>query len=109
MRFNYDDIQHLADLARLELSEAEKTLFSDQLSSILEYADKLKQVDTAEITPAHELTGRQNSARLDLVCPSGQENAIMSQAPVQRDNLIVVPSVLAASDTHPTGQSPKTE
>jgi aspartyl-tRNA(Asn)/glutamyl-tRNA(Gln) amidotransferase subunit C len=100
MRFNSDDIQHLADLARLELSDAEKTLYGDQLSSILEYADKLKQVNTFKITPPHELSGCKNSARPDLVYPSGQENAIISQAPVQRDNLIVVPPVLAGSDTY---------
>lgn len=109
MKFDSNDIQHLGDLARLELSEAEKSLFSDQLSSILEYADKLKQVDTVGVTPAHELSNRNNLPRPDLVRPSGQENAIMSQTPAQRDNLIAVPPVFEESDQDFTKPSSELE
>jgi aspartyl-tRNA(Asn)/glutamyl-tRNA(Gln) amidotransferase subunit C len=107
MRFKSEDIQHLADLARLDLSDTEKTLFCGQLSSILEYADKLQKLDISGVVPAHEVPVRHHSARPDSVKYSGREQAIMKQAPVQRDNFIIVPPVLSESDNNSDEPSQK--
>lgn len=105
MKLNTQDIEHLADLSRLELTEAEITQFRDQLSSILEYEDKLRQVDISDTNPANELTIRDHPVRLDVAKPSDNAAEIIAQSPVHRNNFIVVPPVFPQSDNPPAGQS----
>ncbi len=50
-------IEHVAELARLELSEEEKARLAEQLGSILEYIDQLKEVDTAGVEPTAQVSG----------------------------------------------------
>ncbi len=45
------DVEHIARLARLRLTEAEKEMYLNQLNSIMEYMDKLNQLDTTETEP----------------------------------------------------------
>jgi len=60
-----EQIEHIAKLARIELTEKEKEKFSTELSSILEYIDKLNQVDTGKIEPISQVTGLKNILRSD--------------------------------------------
>jgi aspartyl-tRNA(Asn)/glutamyl-tRNA(Gln) amidotransferase subunit C len=107
MKLNPDDIQHLANLARLELTEAEKILFGDQLTSILGYVEKLQRVNIDNIPPAYELSGQPNSTQSDVIRLSARSEAILAQAPSRRDNFIPVPSVLPQSDARPNQDLPK--
>jgi aspartyl-tRNA(Asn)/glutamyl-tRNA(Gln) amidotransferase subunit C len=67
MKLSEAEIQHIADLARLELSEAEKEIYGKQLSHILDYIDQLKEVNTAGIEPTAQVTGLENVYREDRI------------------------------------------
>ena len=62
-----DDVRHIAKLARLNLSDAEVEKFSKELSSILEYVEKLQEVDTEGVEPTAQVTGLHNSFREDVI------------------------------------------
>jgi len=67
MQLNQKQIQHIANLARLELTEEELKKYSNQLSDILSYINQLKEVDTANIEPTAQVTGLENVFREDKV------------------------------------------
>jgi len=65
MKLTKGEIKHIADLARLELTEAELKKYGSQLSDILSYIDQLKEVDTTDIEPTAQITGLENALRED--------------------------------------------
>jgi aspartyl-tRNA(Asn)/glutamyl-tRNA(Gln) amidotransferase subunit C len=74
------DVQRIAALAHLELTEAEQDLFTTQLSQILQYAEQIQQVDTAGIAPmAH--VGSEHTERDDEPRPSLTVEEALSNAP----------------------------
>ncbi len=90
------DIQHIANLARLELSEEEIELYGNQLSSVLDYIDQLREVDTGGVEPTAQVTGLENVLRHDEIDKwdeKEQQNAF-KQAPSFEDNQYKVKRVL---------------
>ena len=65
MDFKKDDIKHVAELARLELSDKELDVYGKQLSDILGYIEQLQEVNTDGIEPTAQITGLENSWRED--------------------------------------------
>ena len=63
MNFKKDDIKHVAELARLELSDKELDIYGKQLSDILGYIEQLQEVNTDGIEPTAQITGLENSWR----------------------------------------------
>ena len=57
MKLNQKQIQHIANLARLELTEEELKKYSNQLSDILSYINQLKEADTTNVEPTAQVTG----------------------------------------------------
>ena len=71
------DINHTAKLANLNLSPAEKKTFDAQLSKVLDYINKLNQVDTKDVLPIGQITGLENVTRDDTPAPSlSQDDAL---------------------------------
>ncbi len=71
------EVQHIAKLANLTLSEEEVAVFSQQLSETLDYIEKLKELTTDGILPTFQTTGLKNITREDVVGPSlTQEEAL---------------------------------
>jgi aspartyl-tRNA(Asn)/glutamyl-tRNA(Gln) amidotransferase subunit C len=71
------DVEHVAKLANLPLKPDEKVKFEKQLSEILSYIEKLKEVKTENIEPTSQVTGLENVLREDKTSPSlNQEEAI---------------------------------
>jgi aspartyl-tRNA(Asn)/glutamyl-tRNA(Gln) amidotransferase subunit C len=66
-----DQVLHIADLSKLNLSEAEIKKITPQLSSIIEYVETLNEVDTENIEPTAQVTGLTNVYRDDEVNPIG--------------------------------------
>lgn len=64
--FNKDRIKHIADLARLELTEEEVKEITPQLSDIIDYIEQLKEVDTSNTEATAQVTGQTNVLRQDL-------------------------------------------
>ncbi|MBI2036376.1 Asp-tRNA(Asn)/Glu-tRNA(Gln) amidotransferase subunit GatC [Candidatus Microgenomates bacterium] len=75
------DVGHAAKLANLPLSEEEKRKFGKQLSSILDYVNKLGEVDTKDVEPTSQVTGLENVTREDVVTPSLPQEEVLKNAP----------------------------
>ena len=70
MKISKQEVEHVAKLARLELSEQEKETLTDQLSNILTYVEKLNELDTDGIEPMSHAVPMENAFRADEVKPS---------------------------------------
>ncbi|MFN2226555.1 MAG: Asp-tRNA(Asn)/Glu-tRNA(Gln) amidotransferase subunit GatC [Anaerolineae bacterium] len=87
-------VEHVADLARLALTEEEKELFREQLSSILAYAESLQHLDTGDIPPTATVLPLQNVLRDDEVRPSLSRDDALANAPDAEETFFRVPVVL---------------
>ena len=94
MKLSYEQVRHIAWLARLGLSEEEVEKFSLQLSNILENFEILKQVDTANVPPAIYAIPLQNVFRKDDVADSYSQAEILSNAPKQAEKCFKVQAIL---------------
>jgi aspartyl-tRNA(Asn)/glutamyl-tRNA(Gln) amidotransferase subunit C len=94
MKLSYEQVRHIAWLARLGLSEEEVEKFSLQLSNILENFEVLKQVDTANVPPATHIIPLQNILRKDDVTESYSQAEILSNAPKQAEKCFKVQAIL---------------
>ena len=88
------NIDYLANLARLALTGAEKEKFSRQLGDILQYVDKLKQVDVAGVEPMAHASPVFNVWQEDAARPGLPVAEALRNAPAQRQHMIVVPKVV---------------
>jgi aspartyl-tRNA(Asn)/glutamyl-tRNA(Gln) amidotransferase subunit C len=90
------DVEKVAELARLELSEAELDSFTNQLSAIIGYMDHLRELDTAGVPPmSHCSTGDPEQARRDdVVRPSPGQQAATANAPDAEDGYFKVPKII---------------
>ncbi len=74
-------VQHIAELARLELSEEELVRMTEQLSAILDYAARLNELDTEAIPPTASVVPLENVMREDTIAPSLPRAAVLANAP----------------------------
>jgi aspartyl-tRNA(Asn)/glutamyl-tRNA(Gln) amidotransferase subunit C len=88
------DIQYVANLARLALTNAEREKFAQQLGDILHYVAKLKTVDVTGIEPMAHASPVYNVWAADVAQPGLPVEAALRNAPAQRDHLVVVPKVV---------------
>ncbi|MCZ7570302.1 MAG: Asp-tRNA(Asn)/Glu-tRNA(Gln) amidotransferase subunit GatC [Ardenticatenaceae bacterium] len=94
MSLTIQDVEHIAGLARLGLTKEEKERFRQQLSAILEYAERLQALDTAAIPPTAQVIEQRNVMRADLVEPSLPQEEALANAPQDARGFFVVPTVL---------------
>lgn len=94
MKLTYEQVGHIAWLARLGLSEEEVEKFSLQLSNILENFEILKEVDTTNVPPATHTIPLENVFRKDDVSGSYPQAEILSNAPRQEGNCFKVQAIL---------------
>lgn len=87
-------VRHIAHLARLKLSDAEVTRFGEQLSGILEYVEKLGEVDTDGIEPTAHALPVNNVFRNDVPAPSYSPDQALANAPAKDSPYFKVPKVL---------------
>ena len=88
------DIEYVARLARLSLTESEKERFRKDLAEILAYVGKLNQIDTELIPPTSHVLSVQNVFRDDKVLPSLPKDVILANAPQKKDGLFKVPKII---------------
>lgn len=81
MTITREQVAHIAELAKLELSDQEIERMARQLSDILAYAERLNQLDTASIAPTASVIPNQNVMRADVVTPSLPRAQVMQNAP----------------------------
>ncbi len=88
------DIEHVARLARLELTDAEKDRLREQLGAILEHAAKVGEVATADVTPTAYAIPRANVLRPDELTPSLSVEDVLANAPEREDDRFKVPRIV---------------
>ncbi|MDE0769061.1 MAG: Asp-tRNA(Asn)/Glu-tRNA(Gln) amidotransferase subunit GatC [Opitutaceae bacterium] len=88
------DIEYVAKLARIALSEEEKAKFSEQLGSILGYIEKLEELNTEGVEPTAHPHPMENVWQEDVVSSELSVEAALQNAPKQRQNMVVVPKVV---------------
>jgi aspartyl-tRNA(Asn)/glutamyl-tRNA(Gln) amidotransferase subunit C len=94
MPISRQEVQHIAKLARVGLSEADIARFQEQLSSIVDYFQALRQVDTEGVPPTFHTLPLQNIMREDAAGFSLDKEAIMANAPLREGDYFRVRPVL---------------
>ena len=94
MKITKDEVLYVADLARLDLDEAAIEKFAGQIDDILEYVDKLNEVDTEGIRPTSHAIFLTNAFRDDEQGHSLDREQVLVNAPEQEDGNFVVPKVI---------------
>jgi aspartyl-tRNA(Asn)/glutamyl-tRNA(Gln) amidotransferase subunit C len=85
------DVEHVAKLARLGLSEEEKVKFTDQLGKILDYAEQINALDTEKVPPTTSPFPLKNVLREDKVVPCDDIEAIIKNGPEVEEHMFLVP------------------
>lgn len=93
-KISKEQVQHVADLARLTFNEDEIEDFTKQMSKIIEYAEVLNELDTENVEPTTHVMDVRNVLRADEVKPSLDREDALKNAPKQKDGQFEVPSVL---------------
>ena len=88
------DIEHVARLARLELSEPEKERMRSQLDAILTYIDKLRQLNTGDVEPTSHAIPVLNVMREDEVRPCFPREEMLANAPEREGDFVRVPRII---------------
>lgn len=94
MSITREDVEHVAYLARLGLSEDEKARLVEQLSNILEAMSVIDGLDTSAISPTAQVIPLRNIMRDDEVRPSAEREDVLRNAPRREGAYFLVPPVL---------------
>ncbi len=93
MKLTKVEVDKIAKLSRLDLSAKEKELYASQLSKVLDYVEKLNEVDTENVETTAQVTGLENVYREDKIDQCDFQRELIKQAAEQEDNLIKTKSV----------------
>ncbi len=94
MSVTREEVKHIASLARLRIEEEEIESFTGQFNEILNYIDKLNQLDTENIEPLSHPVEISKSEREDLIIPSIDREQALKNAPSQDGTFFGVPKVI---------------
>ncbi|MEW6418692.1 MAG: Asp-tRNA(Asn)/Glu-tRNA(Gln) amidotransferase subunit GatC [Nitrospirota bacterium] len=94
MKISKEESEHIATLARLSLSEEEKELFGSQLSNILDYMEKLNELDTKDIEPTSHVLSLSNVMQDDKPRPSIPKEDALRNAPEHTEKFYRVPKII---------------
>jgi aspartyl-tRNA(Asn)/glutamyl-tRNA(Gln) amidotransferase subunit C len=94
MSISIKDVEKIAELARLNLTPEEKNKFTKQFNIILEYFNKLNELDTSRIEPLSHTLDISNIFREDQVQPSLPVEKVLENAPDKTGNYFKVPKVI---------------
>ncbi|MCJ7537919.1 MAG: Asp-tRNA(Asn)/Glu-tRNA(Gln) amidotransferase subunit GatC [Anaerolineales bacterium] len=94
MKLTLEEVEHIAELARLRLSSEEKARYAAQLSDILDYAARLQSVDTTGISPTASVITTDSVLREDKVRPGLSQQELLDNAPEITRGQFRVPPVL---------------
>lgn len=98
MSLTREQVEHIARLARLQLSEEEKIRYREQLSQILDYAARLQELDTSGIPPTSSVLPPRSVLRQDVSRPGMSLEQLLANAPEITDDQFRVPPVLDQAD-----------
>jgi len=93
-KLSHVEVEHIAELAKLSLTDGEKERFREQLSAILDYAEILQRLDTEAIPPTATVLPLQNVMVADEVRPSFSRQDILANAPEAKNGCFKVQAIL---------------
>lgn len=94
MKISKEMVKHIAMLSRLEFQENEIELYGEQLSRILDYVDKLNEVNTEGVEPTSHVLSLNNVFREDIVKSSLSREEALRNAPDSTDKFFRVPKII---------------
>jgi aspartyl-tRNA(Asn)/glutamyl-tRNA(Gln) amidotransferase subunit C len=94
VKIDRDMVEHIANLAKLQLTDDEIELYAEQLSAILDYAERLQALDTEAIPPTASVLPLRNVLRLDAARPSLARDEALANAADAVDGQFRVEAVL---------------
>ncbi len=94
MKLSCEEIQRVAMLARLRLTAEEEERFTEQLDKILQYMDKLNQLDTSEVQPLAHAVDIVNAFREDKVTNRPNVDTLLANAPARDETFFRVPKII---------------
>jgi len=94
MAISREEVEHVARLARLELTSDEVELFREQLSAVLERAQRIQQLPLDEVPPTAHPVELKNVWREDAVVGSDVTEAVLTNAPEREEQFFRVPRIL---------------
>ena len=95
MKLTQQEVEYVANLARIQVNESETEQLSHQLSSILTYMEELNQVDTEGVTPMASVVSQANVLRDDEVRESVPQDKAVANAPAAKDGMFQVPKIIS--------------
>ena len=96
MKLTSAEVQHIAELARIELTETEKEKYAEELSAVLGFIEQLSEVNTNNVIPTSQVTGLVNVVRQDEIerCDEETRKQIFRSAPLIEGEYFKVKAVL---------------
>lgn len=94
MALTIKEVEDIAFMVRLKLKEEEKEDFTLQLNRVLDYTNRLQELDTDMIEPLTYVLPVYNVFRDDMVCPSSPREEILSNGPLLEDGQYKVPKIM---------------
>lgn len=89
-----EQVKHVANLARLAISEEEAEKFTKQLDEIITFAEQLNELDTSNVEPTYHVLDMKNVLREDIPQKGLPLEEVLKNAPEHQDGQIKVPSIL---------------
>lgn len=97
-KLDRSDVQKVADLARLRLTDAEEIAFTTQLSSILDYFEQLSNLDTENVKPTTRAIELSNITRADELQTTVDPKTMLQEAPEPEGEFFRVPQILGGEE-----------
>lgn len=94
MSITIKEIEHLAKLSRLNLTDEEKNRLTDEMAGILDFAATLQKADLGDASPMMHIGGNTNVFREDAICPSYAREDILKSAPMKDKSTFLVPKTV---------------
>ncbi len=94
MTISKKDVEHIAHLARLELTDEEKDIYSHQLSQILDHIGKISELELEEVEPTSHSLEITNAFRKDELEDGLTQKEALSNAPDSEDGYFVIPPII---------------
>jgi aspartyl-tRNA(Asn)/glutamyl-tRNA(Gln) amidotransferase subunit C len=94
MKITKKDVMHVAELARIDLSDDAIDVFAEQIGDILDYVDQLKRVPTEGVAPTSHAISLTNAFREDEAAEPADAGRALENAPESQDGYFIVPKVI---------------
>jgi aspartyl-tRNA(Asn)/glutamyl-tRNA(Gln) amidotransferase subunit C len=93
-RISVEQVKHVANLARLAVTEEEAEMFRKQLDDIITFSELLNELDTENVVPTSHVLAMKNILREDISKPGLPVEEVLKNAPDSKDGQIRVPSII---------------